>query len=167
MLFLKLWPSKADGSLMYQSCPLSKEKTRTHLHRGVSLRGVLPLLARVWAAPVPAVLCATQVHLYAAMKSTIFLKDVGISLDVLLTALSLAKSETLEKPLRPPKTTLWYHASLQRSLTLLNKREIIYCLLITPKKRKRLNTGRQTQKTNITDSEIKIFLNILSFYQSK
>lgn len=48
MLFSKLCPSKADGSLMYQSCPLSKEKTHTHLHRGVSLRAMLPLAAQLY-----------------------------------------------------------------------------------------------------------------------
>lgn len=141
-MFLKLWPSKADGLIMFQSCPLSKEKTHTHLQRGVSLPGTLPLLARVWLLLFK---LSSVLLMFTFMQqwSEIFFKGVGTALDAVLTALSLAKSETLESPLRSAKKMPWYHVSLQTSLT---QTEVIYCLLITHTNKKSLTQVGNNKK---------------------
>jgi len=157
-VFLKLWPSKADGSLMYQSCPLSKEKTHTHLHRGVSLRGTLPLLAWVWLLLFK--LSSVQLRFtFMQQRSERFFKRYWDS--SWCTSYSFESEsgkiwnswEPLEISKKNPLVSCFF-ADIINSIK--QKRNKVNLLLANYSKKKKLNTRRQQQKTNVIHSEIKI-----------
>lgn len=168
MLFSKLCPSKADGSLMYQSCPLSKGKTHTHLHRGVSLRAMLPLAARLYLLLFKLSSVLLRFTFMQQWSERLFkrCRDSSWCTPYSFESLAWNSWEPLENRKKKPNPLVSCSSADIITSIKQNRNKVIYWVLITPKK-KEFNTSRQQQKANIIHSEIKIFTNTPGFYQSK